>query len=1581
MGAGGRMNEDTADKNVLKRVPTKKTPFEISDLKKAIPLHCYKRDLSRSLYYLFADIAICFTWYQIASNLIPLLPKPLNYIAWPIYWFCQGSSFMGIWSIGHDLGHHAFSEYEWLDDAIGFVVHSAFLTPYFSFKYSHRSHHAHTNSMEYDEVWIPKRKTDTFYSEVLNNPLGNLFMTFVRLLLSFPMYFTFNIHGREYNGFVSHFYPQSPLFNDSERLQVWLSDAGMVAAFYGLYKIAAATSATWLFCIYGAPLLVMNAHFIFFTFLHHSHPSIAHYDSREWDWIRGALSTIDRDYGILNHVFHDVTCAHVVHHLISIIPHYHTVEATKAVKPILGDYYKYDDTPILKAFWRETKDCIYVEPDEGAEDSGVYWFRKFFALETIKMGAGGRMSEATTDKNVLKRVPTEKTPFEISDLKKAIPPHCFKRSIATSSYYLLRDIAICYTFYYLASNYIPLLPKPLGYIAWPIYWFCQGSSFMGIWSIGHDLGHNAFSEYQWLDDALGFVVHSSFLTPYFAFKYSHRSHHAHTNSMEYDEVWIPKRKADTFYSEVLNNPLGNLFMTFVRLLLSFPMYFTFNIHGREYDGFASHFYPKSPIFNDSERLQIWLSDAGMVAAFYGLYKIAAATSATWLFCIYGAPLLVMNAHFIFFTFLHHSHPSLAHYDSREWDWIRGALSTVDRDYGIFNTIFHDVTCAHVVHHLISTIPHYHTVEATKAIKPILGDYYKYDDTPILKAFWRETKECIFVEPDEGAENSGVYWFRSQSSNKAEYFSSLEVLGFVDNKMGAGGRMNEATTDKSVLKRVPTEKTPFEISDLKKAIPPHCFKRSIATSSYYLFRDIAICYTFYYLASNYIPLLPKPLNYIAWPIYWFCQGSSFMGIWSIGHDLGHNAFSEYQWLDDAIGFVVHSSFLTPYFSFKYSHRSHHAHTNSMEYDEVWIPKRKADTFYSEVLNNPLGNLFMTFVRLLLSFPMYFTFNIHGREYNGFASHFYPKSPIFNDSERLQIWLSDAGMIVAFYGLYKIAAATSASWLFCIYVAPLLVMNAHFIFFTFLHHSHLSLAHYDSREWDWIRGALSTVDRDYGIFNTIFHDVTCAHVVHHLISTIPHYHTVEATKAIKPILGDYYKYDDTPILKAFWRETKECIYVEPDEGAENSGVYWFRSHRVVIYELCSQTPAIKWLEHRKLKSVQQQSRILLLEVSIRVLCFVDDKMGAGGRMNETTTDKNVLKRVPTEKTPFEISDLKKAIPPHCFKRSISTSSYYLFRDIAICYTFYYLASNYIPLLPKPLSYIAWPIYWFCQGSSFMGIWSIGHDLGHNAFSEYQWLDDAIGFFVHSSFLTPYFSFKYSHRSHHAHTNSMEYDEVWIPKRKADTFYSEVLNNPLGNLFMTFVRLLLSFPMYFTFNIHGREYNGFVSHFYPQSPLFNNSERLQVWLSDAGMVAAFYGLYKIAAATSATWLFCIYGAPLLVMNAHFIFFTFLHHSHPSLAHYDSREWDWIRGALSTVDRDYGILNTVFHDVTCAHVVHHLISTIPHYHTVEATKAIKPILGDYYKYDNTPILKAFWRETKECIYVEPDEGAENSGVYWFRR
>ncbi|WP_423787571.1 hypothetical protein, partial [Klebsiella pneumoniae] len=59
--------------------------------------------------------------------------------------------------------------------------------------------------------------------------------------------------------------------------------------------------------------------------------------------------------------------------------------------------------------------------------------------------------------------------------------------------------------------------------------------------------------------------------------------------------------------------------------------------------------------------------------------------------------------------------------------------------------------------------------------------------------------------------------------------------------------------------------------MKKAIPPHCFNRSLIRSFSYLVYDLVVCFLLYYVATNYIPLLPKPLSYLAWTAYVYVQG--------------------------------------------------------------------------------------------------------------------------------------------------------------------------------------------------------------------------------------------------------------------------------------------------------------------------------------------------------------------------------------------------------------------------------------------------------------------------------------------------------------------------------------------------------------------------------------------------------------------------------------------------------------------------------------------------------------------------------------
>ena len=58
--------------------------------------------------------------------------------------------------------------------------------------------------------------------------------------------------------------------------------------------------------------------------------------------------------------------------------------------------------------------------------------------------------------------------------------------------------------------------------------------------------------------------------------------------------------------------------------------------------------------------------------------------------------------------------------------------------------------------------------------------------------------------------------------------------------------------------------------------------------------------------------------------------------------------------------------------------------------------------------------------------------------------------------------------------------------------------------------------------------------------------------------------------------------------------------------------------------------------------------------------------------------------------------------------------------------------------------------------------------------------------------------------------------------------------------------------------------------------------------------------------------------------------------LPHYTDDEWDWLRGALATVDRDYGwLLNSLHHHIADTHVAHHLFSSMPHYHAQVRARA----------------------------------------------
>lgn len=267
--------------------------------------------------------------------------------------------------------------------------------------------------------------------------------------------------------------------------------------------------------------------------------------------------------------------------------------------------------------------------------------------------------------------------------------------------------------------------------------------------------------------------------------------------------------------------------------------------------------------------------------------------------------------------------------------------------------------------------------------------------------------------------------------------------------------------------------------------------------------------------------------------------------------GHSAFSESDFVNDTVGLLVHSALLTPYHSWKITHRKHHSNTGSCENDEAYVPftQDEVEPTWSETIeDSPLFHLYKI-VRILLFgwMPAYLGMNKWGpRKYeNGPKCHFNPKAAFFLPKERQSIVLSDVGFLLALVVLGYFIHIFTFPIVLRLYFGPYAVMNAFLVLITYLHHTDTYVPHFREGEWSWLRGSLCTVDRSYGkILDTVLHHITDTHVCHHIFSKMPFYHCSEATEAIKPILGKYYLRDTTPIHLALWRAITHCKYVQND-----------------------------------------------------------------------------------------------------------------------------------------------------------------------------------------------------------------------------------------------------------------------------------------------------------------------------------------------------------------------------------------------------------------------------------------------------
>ncbi|KAL4921483.1 fatty acid desaturase-domain-containing protein [Aspergillus aurantiobrunneus] len=393
--------------------------------------------------------------------------------------------------------------------------------------------------------------------------------------------------------------------------------------------------------------------------------------------------------------------------------------------------------------------------------------------------------------------PKQQIEITLQTIKDAIPAHCFNRSLLLSCAYLLRDLLYASILLYGALN-IHLLPsQPLRILAWTLYGFAQGCVGTGIWILAHECGHGAFSPYSTFNDIVGWTLHSLLLVPYFSWKITHARHHRYTNNTARDTAFVPYTEKeftnrpgrhylpawlgiDIDIDILEDTPLYSLVSLLAHQLAGWQTYLLFYVsagpnsrpvQGKKTGWFggrqsASHLDPRSSLWTDGQRHLIAISDAGLLLVVAGLWYLALHVGALKTVLLYLVPYLWVHHWLVAITYLHHTHPSIPHYTDATWTFTRGALSTVDRDFGFIGRhFFHHIIDHHVVHHLFSRIPFYHAEEATQAIIPVLGDRYHREETGFLKSLVRTYAACRFVGEGEG--EGVLHWVFEGDSAKRE----------------------------------------------------------------------------------------------------------------------------------------------------------------------------------------------------------------------------------------------------------------------------------------------------------------------------------------------------------------------------------------------------------------------------------------------------------------------------------------------------------------------------------------------------------------------------------------------------------------------------------------------------------------------------------------------------------------------------------------------------------------------------------------------------------------------------------------------
>ncbi len=338
----------------------------LSRIRQAIPDSLFKPNPVRSWWSLFrivGSMGICLyalSLVRVTGGVALLWQVPALVASWILY----GQVLVGLFLIGHDCGHAAFSTRSWVNSLVGYLCLSPLANSFHTWRVTHERHHAHTQLRGVEADWAAHLVAREEFESAVHPP-----SLVTRLGYALPFGIFLWIYWNMIRRGVMSRRMMAPGQLRAERSRLLRSEIFMFASLAAIY------GSLWHFCgflgmlkYHGIPATIaMITGWLIITIQHASAESVI-YDGSGWTPACGQLaSTFDVRFPAWLEYLWCCGTIHIPHHIAPGIPWYYLKQAAHALQQEYPEYYQRRNFSLRDLTW------FYRTPFlNKVEDSGYY---------------------------------------------------------------------------------------------------------------------------------------------------------------------------------------------------------------------------------------------------------------------------------------------------------------------------------------------------------------------------------------------------------------------------------------------------------------------------------------------------------------------------------------------------------------------------------------------------------------------------------------------------------------------------------------------------------------------------------------------------------------------------------------------------------------------------------------------------------------------------------------------------------------------------------------------------------------------------------------------------------------------------------------------------------------------------------------------------------------------------------------------------------------------------------------------------------------------------------------------------------